>query len=152
MRRTDKEITLRSEIDAVIRKARVCRLAMLDGDGPYIIPLSFGYDGDSLYFHSARKGKKLDLLRQNPRVCFEFDVDVSVSAGEVPCKWGMAFRSVIGFGKVEFISAPEACRRALDIIMAQYSDEPSFAYQDAELERISVFKVKILEMSGKRSG
>ena len=152
MRRKEKEITLRSEMDAVINKARVCRLAMMDGDRTYIVPLSFGYDGKALYFHSAREGKKLDLLRKNGRVCFELDTDVSVIAGDVPCKWGMGYRSIIGWGEVEFILEPDARRGALDIIMAHYSGESSFAYTDAEINRVSVFKVTVLEMTGKRSG
>lgn len=152
MRRKEKEITLRSEMDAVIDKARVCRLAMMDGDRTYIVPLSFGYDGKVLYFHSAREGKKLDLLRKNGRVCFELDTDVSVFAGDVPCKWGMAYRSIIGWGEVEFILEPDARRWVLDIIMAHYSGESSFAYTDAEINRVSVFKVTVLEMTGKRSG
>jgi nitroimidazol reductase NimA-like FMN-containing flavoprotein (pyridoxamine 5'-phosphate oxidase superfamily) len=151
MRRKDKEITLRSEMDAVIKKARVCRLAMVDGDRAYIVPLSFGYDGKAFYFHSARKGKKLDLLRKNRRVCFELDTDVSVSSGDVPCKWGMAYRSIIGNGEAEFISEPDARREALDIIMAHYSDESSSEYTDNEINRVSVFKVNVLEISGKRS-
>ena len=152
MRRKEKAITRRSEMDAVIEKARVCRLAMMDDDRPYIVPMSFGYDGEALYFHSAREGKKLDLLRKNGRVCFEFDTDVSVVSGEIPCKWGMAYQSVIGTGEVEFILEPESRRRALDVIMAHYSEETLFTYTDAEMRRVLVFKVCVLEMSGKRSG
>lgn len=152
MRRKDKAMTLRTEMDAVIEKARVCRLAMMDDDRPYIVPMSFGYDGEALYFHSAREGKKLDLLRKNGRVCFEFDADVSVVPGEAPCKWGMTYQSVIGIGDVDFILEPASQRRALDIIMTHYSDEKRFSYTDAEMRRVSVFRVCILDISGKRSG
>lgn len=152
MRRSDKEIPLRSEIDAVIRQATVCRLAMADEEGPYIVPLSFGYDGETLYFHSAREGKKLSILRNHPKVCFEFDVEVEASPGETPCKWSMAYRSVIGFGEAEFIESPEARRSALDRIVAQYSDGSSFAYTDAAMSGVSIFQVRIREVSGKRSG
>ena len=152
MRRKEKEITLKTEMDAVIEKARVCRLAMVDADRPYIVPMSFGYDGKALYFHSAREGQKLDLLRKNKRVCFELDTEVSVSPGDVPCKWGMAYQSIIGQGEVAFILEPKAMRNALDIIMAHYSGESSFVYTDAAINSVCVFKVNILEMSGKRSG
>jgi nitroimidazol reductase NimA-like FMN-containing flavoprotein (pyridoxamine 5'-phosphate oxidase superfamily) len=151
MRRKDKEITRRSEMDEIIKTARVCRLAMLDGSRPYIVPLSFGYDGSALYFHSAPTGKKIDLLRKGGAVCFELEAAVAAAPADMPCKWGMAYRSIIGDGRVEFIDAPEARRRALDIIMAHYSDRPSFEYTDAELRRVSVFRVVIGEMTGKRS-
>lgn len=151
MRRSDKEITERAEIDRVIRQATVCRLAMADEEGPYIVPLSFGYDGETLYFHSAREGKKLSILRKHPKVCFEFDVAVEASPGETPCKWSMAYRSVIGFGEAEFIASPEGRCKALDRIVAHYSDGSSFAYTEAALSGVSVFQVNIREVSGKRS-
>ena len=65
MRRKDREINDKFAIESIIRKASVCRLAMVDGNRPYIVPLCFGYQGDALYFHSANVGKKLD--RANKR-------------------------------------------------------------------------------------
>ena len=119
MSRSDKELPLRSEIDDVIRQATVCRLAMADEEGPYIVPLSFGYDGDTLYFHSAREGKKLSILRKHPKVCFEFDVEVGALPGETPCKWSRADRSVIGFGEAEFIRSYE--RRVGTVCRSRWS-------------------------------
>ena len=72
MRRQEREISDRAAIDAIIRACQVCRLGMVDGDLPYIVPMSFGYDGRALYFHCATQGRKLDVLRRRPRVCFEF--------------------------------------------------------------------------------
>ena len=56
MRRTDKEIPSRGEIDAVIRGCQVCRIALALENEPYIVPVSFGYDGASLFFHTAGSG------------------------------------------------------------------------------------------------
>ena len=55
---------------------------MADEAGPYIVPLNFGFSDDSLYFHSAHKGRKIDILKKNPRVCFEFDLGVKIISGE----------------------------------------------------------------------
>jgi len=152
MRRKEKEITLRTEIDAVIDKAQVCRLAMADGSRAYIVPMSFGYDGRALYFHSAKKGKKLDILSRNSAVCFEVDTDVSATPAATACKWGMTYQSVIGHGEVEFITDPDAVRGAMDVIMAHYAGKAPFEYSDAEVNRVCVFKVNIHGMTGKRSG
>ena len=95
MRRKDKEITDLAEIEAIINRSLVCRLAMVDGDLPYIVPLCFGYDKNKLYFHTGTKGKKIDILKQNPHVCVEFDIDCKARPGKTACKWGMQYLSLI---------------------------------------------------------
>ncbi|NMC96524.1 MAG: pyridoxamine 5'-phosphate oxidase family protein, partial [Deltaproteobacteria bacterium] len=74
MRKKERAIKDRKDIDGIIRRCRVCRLAMSDDDQPYIIPLNFGYDGFCLYFHAAPEGRKIDILKRNNRVGFEFDI------------------------------------------------------------------------------
>jgi len=150
MRRKDKEISDRDEIELIIEKALVCRLAMVDEAEPYLVPLCFGFRNNTLFFHSAAEGKKLGLLRKNPRVCFELDCDTEVRTGEKACDFSMRYRSVIGFGTVAFIEATAAKREALDIIMNHYA-EGAFDYPDALINRISVFKVEIDTMTGKTS-
>jgi len=73
MRRRDRELTDREEIDRIVRGSQVCRLAMADGDSPYLVPLSFGYDGEAIYFHTAAAGMKIDYIERNNRVCFELE-------------------------------------------------------------------------------
>lgn len=150
MRRKDKEITDRKEIEAVIENSMVCRLAMADEAGPYLVPLCFGFKDNTLYFHSAADGRKLGILRKNPRVCFELDGDTAVRTGKKACDFSMRYRSVIGFGTTVFIETEAARREALDIIMRHYAPG-SFDYPAATLERIAVFKVEIDTMTGKAS-
>jgi hypothetical protein len=152
MRRKEKEITERMPVDDILHKALICRLAMCDGGQPYVIPLNFGYDGKALYFHCAREGKKLDILKKNNRVCFEVDVDHEVVKGESPCDWSMKAKSVIGFGTAVLLEAPEEKRKALDIIMAHYGAEPPFSYKEKGFEKALAFKVAIESMTGKKIG
>lgn len=151
MRRKEKQVTSLSEIETIIRKAKVCRLGINDETAPYIVPLSFGYSNQCLYFHSAIKGKKTTLLQKNPNACFELESNCAPIEAEEACKWGMQFKSVIGTGVVEFITDPDEKIKALDIIMAQYSDHP-YEYSSANLKVTQVFKLKIDEMTGKQSG
>jgi uncharacterized protein len=151
MRRKEKEIKLESDKEAVIREARICRLGLCEGGQPYIVPLSFGYRDRTLYFHGAPEGRKMEILRSNPRVCFEFDVDAVIVEGQEACRWGMKYRSVIGFGRAVLVESPEEKRDALAIIMGHYS-ERSFTFPERELHRTAVFKVAIESMTGKRSG
>jgi len=150
MRRKDKEITDPAVIESILRQAIVCRLAMCDGDTPYLVPLSFGYQNRALYFHSATEGKKVEILRRNPKVCFEVDLGPAVKKADTPCRWGMVFRSVIGTGTVHFLETPVEKSRALDILMAHYANV-RFDIPDSKLDSVLVFRVDIDEMTGKQS-
>lgn len=151
MRRKDKAISDESAIRAIIEKATVCRLGMVDGDKPYVVPLCFGYRDDVLYFHGSLEGRKFDILRTNPNVCFEFDLIAEPLESENACNWSMKYQSVIGFGKAVFIESPEEKREALSIIMAQYSDR-SYEFPKNMVAATSAIKVEIESMTGKQSG
>jgi len=151
MRRKDKEITDRQQVDSIIEKAIICRLGLAVGNKPYIVPLCFGYDGDSLYFHSALAGRKLDIIRENNNVCFEIESDINMVDADKACNWSVRYKSVIGFGKAHIINDPESVRRALDVIMEHYSNRP-FEYPDDKVAKTAVIRVDIEEMSGKMSG
>jgi nitroimidazol reductase NimA-like FMN-containing flavoprotein (pyridoxamine 5'-phosphate oxidase superfamily) len=150
VRRQELEMTDRMEVEAIIAEAKVCRLAMCDGTQPYIVPLSFGYRNNTLFFHSATEGKKLELLARNPRVCFEMDVGVDVKRGETACEFGMQYRSVIGFGAARIIDDLSEKTEALDLITKHYSGSPE-DYPEALLNVIKVIRVEIESMTGKRS-
>ncbi len=151
MRRKEKEITDKVEIESIIKQSLVCRLAMSDEGAPYMIPLCFGYAHGVLYFHSATEGKKLDVLKQNHKVCFEFDISTEVTTGKTACNWGMNYRSVIGFGQASFVEGVEQKRRALEIITAQYADK-AYKLTDGAVKEACVFRVDIESMTGKQSG
>jgi len=148
MRRKDKEMTDPDAIASVIRRSIVCRLGMTDGDQPYVIPMSFGYRDGAVYFHSASEGRKIGILRKNPRVCIEFDVDCRLKTGESACQWGFYFQSAIAFGVAAFIENATEKQAALDIIMRQYSSE-AFTYPESALAKIVVIKVNVTELTGK---
>ncbi len=151
MRRKEKEITEPAEIETIIGEARVCRMALCDGDAPYLVPLCFGYADGTFYFHSAVEGRKIDILGRNDRVCLELETGVALKPGGKACEWGVSFRSVIGFGRASLIKDPEAKRRALDIIMSHYAPG-AFEYPDAALAKTVVIKVDIERMTAKKSG
>ena len=151
MRRKDKEITDASDINAIIKKATVCRLGMVNGDKPYIVPLCFGYQDNVLYFHSPLKGQKIDYIRNNSNVCFEFDLIAEPKESEEPCSWSMKYQSVIGFGKAVFVEDSDEKHKALNIIMAQYSDQ-QFEFPENKVKATAILKVNIESMTGKQSG
>jgi nitroimidazol reductase NimA-like FMN-containing flavoprotein (pyridoxamine 5'-phosphate oxidase superfamily) len=150
MRRHEREITDKKEIEAIIHRALVCRLAMVDGDTPYVVPLCFGYADRTLFFHSAAEGKKLEILKKNNRVCFEFDIDQSLKTNAKPCSWSMIYKCVIGYGNAYILTDLESMHNAFDIIMDNYSNQ-SFEYSNAAIEKTVAIKVEIEHMTGKQS-
>ena len=151
MRRKDKAIVELAEIEEILRKALVCRLGLTDGNRPYIVPLSFGFQNNNLYFHSAPEGKKIEMLRKNSKVCFEFDLDHQLVADEEACKWGMKYRSVIGFGKASIVEDIREKREGLNAILEHYSGRTS-DYPEAAVNGTLVIKVEIESVTGKKSG
>jgi len=151
MRRKDKEIKDLEQISRVIKNCLVCRLGLSQDNIPYIVPVSFGYDGKTIYFHSAKSGKKMDILSVNNNVCFEFESGVEILSDEVkPCNWSFTFQSVIGFGKAEELSSREDKIKGLKHIMEQYSDK-KWEFTDLPLNGIRVWAINIESVTGKQS-
>ena len=82
MRRKEREVTNSEEIRKVLGECKVCRLGMIADGKPYIVPMNMGcdYDGEKLiiYFHCAREGKKLGLLRESAKVGFDMDREIAL--------------------------------------------------------------------------
>ena len=148
MHRNEREITDRKDIDDIIRRCRVCHLAMCDDGQPYIIPLNFGYDGRFLYFHTAPEGRKIDIIKRNNRVGFEFDILNDIVTAEQACKWGAKYESVMGSGTAEIVDDLEAKKEALEWIMRQYGNG-AWDFKEEILKKTLVLRVRILEISGK---
>jgi uncharacterized protein len=124
------------EIEALLRSAIVGRIACcghgVAGDGrPYLVPLAYGYDGDAVYAHSG-PGRKLDLMRAEPRVTFEVD------EAAAPDRW----RSVIAEGTFEEIKDPRQREAALAVIY-RADGIPDLGSQTV------VFRIRLTSRSGR---
>ena len=152
MRRLEKEIKDRKQIETIMAKAKCCRIALVDGILPYIVPINFAVNNNHLYFHSANEGKKIDILRKNNSVCFEIDIEGEIVESKTACSWGMKYVSVIGFGQAFFVEDNTGKRKAMDILMEKYAGRSGFSYADDELDKIIIIDIKIDTISGKQSG
>ena len=151
MRRLEKEMKDRQEIEAVIRKAVICRLGLSVDNRPYIVPLNFGYQDGHLYFHTAPAGKKIEMIQQNRNVCFELEADCELVRAETPCDWTMRYRSVIGHGTASLLTDRDEKQRGLDAIMVHHSGQTG-GYPDGLMDRLAIIRVTIQDMTGKQSG
>lgn len=151
MKRSDREITDIVEIESILKEAQVCRIGLSDGVGLYIVPLCFGYIDRTIYLHSAMSGKKIEILKKNPQCCFEVDLCQSIIRTEKPCAWGMRYKSVIGFGRVYFISDHKEKKHGLNCIMHHYRSGIQ-ELPDEDIRNVCVIRIDIKSMTGKKHG
>ena len=143
------KITDIDEIEGIIKKALICRLGLVDNDEPYIIPVCFGYERGALYFHGSLKGRKVELIKKNNKVCFEMDIDAELEKSEDPCKWAMKGKSVVGVGRASILEDDGEKSHALRLIMGHYS-EGDFSFPKPALDSVSVVRVDISSITGKK--
>ena len=127
---------------------------MVDGDVPYVIPMNFAYNNKVLYMHSAPVGKKLDVLHKNNKVCVSFSTDHQLAwqHEDVACSYGMKSRSVVAYGKVEFIEDYDQKVEILQKVMSKYTERDNYTYSKPSINNVCIFVVNIEEMSGKLIG
>lgn len=146
-----EEVKERSGIDRIIAGCRVCRLALCVEGTPYIVPLSFGYDGENLYFHTGMEGRKVRGFESGSPVCFEFESGVELrTAEDDPCSWSFCYQSVIGYGSISELSGQEKAA-GLNRIMLHYSGR-EWDFDPEVMERTRVWKLAVSEVSGRISG
>ena len=153
MRRKDREIIDETAIRSILDRAKVLHLAMIDGDRPYVVPLHYGYtltDGRlTLYLHSAKEGRKLDVLRQNDRVAFVLETDLApISGGDIPCKYGAAYASVMGEGRATTLTDPVEKTDALTMLMKTQTGR-NFYITEAMTDTVAVLRIDVEAFTAK---
>lgn len=151
MRKARQEIKDRQILEEILSGAIICRVAMLDGGRPYIIPFNYGYSDACLFIHSAPEGKKIDLLKQNPEVCFEVEDKMEITKGDKACDWSTRYRSVVGYGEVAILSDGQSKQHGLEVIMAQHGAPELIEFNQKNLDRMVILKLSISSMTGKQS-
>jgi len=156
MRRNEREINNKHEIESILQKEIVCRIGVSNENMPYVFPVNYAYCEGCLYFHSASEGMKMDIIKINPNVCFELDVVHELLKTDESCNWGIKYESIIGFGKANFVEAFEEKVKALDLIMRHYDKdnngkELSYEYKEDMVKKVVVVKIVVESMTGKRA-
>jgi len=152
MHRKQNEITDKKQIESVLIQGDVCRLALIDNGLPYIVPVNYGYGNNTIYIHSGKHGRKIEILEQNPIVCFEIELPITIIKSEIPCKWSAKYRSVIGYATVQFITDFEQKKLALDIIMQHYGKTTANIYSNEQVNSVLILQLTITKITGKQSG
>lgn len=152
MTRREREVTDINEIIKILDKAKVLRLGLVDGDEAYVVPMNYGYTMEdsrlTLYLHGAKRGKKIDLMRANPKVFFEMDCDITPFEGEIACKYGITYSSIMGKGIAEIVEDVEEKKKALSILMKTQT-EKDFEFEDKMVAFVSVIRIDVSQYTAK---
>ena len=144
-------ITDRAQIEDIIRKCPYCTVGITDGEGnPYVIPMNFAWENDTIYLHSGPEGSKVEMVARHPQLCITFceGHELVYMHKQIACSYSMKSRSVICKGKVRFIEDMDEKRRILDLLMKQYTDNACSYAEPA----VKIWEVKVDEISCKSFG
>ena len=150
--RREQEVTDPGRIREILDKSKVVHIGMADGDEPYVVPMNYGYtleDGKlTFYVHGAKWGRKLDVIRANPKVFCTLECDVVPFDGDIACRYGTTYASVMGLGKAEVLEAVEEKKKGLSILMKTQTGK-DFTFDDKMASIVSVIRIDIAEYTAK---
>ena len=153
MRRPKRQVTEKEEIKRIIDECKVCRLGLNDSGRIYIVPMNFGYEFREeklvLYFHSAKVGRKIEILKQNPKAGIELDCRHGLMEAEKPCSHSYYFASLIGSGTAYIEEDTGEKRRALNIIMKHQTGKTFDNFEEKWVNAVAVVRVELDEYTCK---
>ncbi len=154
MRRKDREVTDIADILGIIQKCDVCRLALAEDNVPYVVPMNFGYEYENgaltLYFHGAGEGKKHDIIKNNPRACFEMDCSHRLIEASEAQHYTMEYESVVGNGHIAVCEEADEKIKALRLLMRQYARDKEFEFPAHVVGGVTVLRLDVTDFTGKR--
>ena len=153
MRRKDREVKSQTQIDEIIKACSCLRLGFSDKGFVYIVPLNFGYTNKegkrTFYFHSAKEGRKVNLIKDNLEVGFEGDCQVSIKTSDKACGYACYYKSIMGNGRLTILDSVEDKCFAMNQIMAQVSSKDSWKIDPKLIENTLLFKLEVECISAK---
>ena len=153
LRRKDRAMKTPREMELLLERMRVGRLAVTTEEGPYIVAVNYFFFEGNIYFHSGWSGRKMEALRTDPRVCFIVDEIGPQVLWEQGCGISQVYKSVVCFGKAEFVEGQVEKRRILKKMVQKYVPS-SYAFppmKSQNIEKTAVVRIVIESMSGKEN-
>lgn len=143
----------RAEIEEIIKACKTCFLAMSIDDMPYVLPMNFALEGDSIILHSAPEGRMWETIKKNPKVCINWTLgeDLAYQDEQVGCSYRVKSKSALVEGTVEFIEDFDEKYRCLALLMGQYSKR-EFKFGTPAVKNVGIFKVSIDKITAKQFG
>ncbi len=148
----EKLVTDMDEIVKILDNSKVVHVGMIDGDKPYVVPMNYGYtleDGKlTLWLHCAKRGRKLNVLRANNKVFFEMECGIQPFEGDIACRYGISYSSIMGRGTAEIVEDVEVKKAALSHLMKAQTGM-DFEFEDKMASIVSIIKIDTIEFTAK---
>jgi hypothetical protein len=152
MRREDKAIKSKKEIEGILKSCMVCHVGFSDNNAPYVLAFNYGYKSGTIYIHCAAEGRKLDIIRKNPKVCVAVDCGHDLKTAQEPCAFGFQYKSVVAAGRAVIVTKRGEKIKGLRIIMKHLTSKDFTAFRESSLERVVLLKIRLTGITGKKSG
>jgi len=151
LRRKEKAMN-QEEAKKFLTSASVGRLGLSFSDYPYVVPLHYVYLNEKIYFHCSKKGKKIDYITKNSKVCFEVDEELGIKKAEKPCDYETRYKSVIAFGKATFVDKLQKKLEILKELMEKYANGDAYSPLNKEMTKlVHVVEIAVDKITGKQN-
>ncbi len=150
--RREREVTDINEILRILNKSKIIHIGLVDGDEPYVVPMNYGYTYEdeklTFYLHCATEGKKLDVIRKNPKVFFSIESDIEPFSGQVACQYGTSYSSVMGKGIAHIKEEPRDKMKYLSLFMKTQTGL-DFEFNERLVSAVTIIKIDVTEFTAK---
>jgi nitroimidazol reductase NimA-like FMN-containing flavoprotein (pyridoxamine 5'-phosphate oxidase superfamily) len=153
LRRSDKQWNAPDEIEQLLASVRIMTGACCLKNEPYLFTVDFVWDRQArqLWFHSASEGRKMDIIKANPRVC----VTVVEDRGYIEGECDHAYRSLILEGEAQVVTDLAEKRRGLELLARKHEPQPDavlarFAPDDETVRKVGIVRITVDAISGKQ--
>ena len=146
-------ISDRNEINKIIKACKTCYLAISEGNKPYVLPMNFALDENTVVLHSAQEGRLWEGLNANRNVCINWTLgeELAWQNERVGCSYRVKSKSVLVEGIAEIVQDYHEKYRLLELLMRQYS-EHAFKFNKPAVKNVGIIKVHIEKISEKEFG
>ncbi len=153
MTRREREVTDAAEIRRILDTAKVVHLGLVDNGEPYVVPMNYGYTWDNdkltLYLHGAMRGRKIDAMRAHPAICFSLECDIESFEGDVACRYGMAYSSIMGNGTAVIVDDVEEKKQGLSCLMKTQTGK-DFTFSEKMVSVVQVIRIDVTAFTAKQ--
>jgi nitroimidazol reductase NimA-like FMN-containing flavoprotein (pyridoxamine 5'-phosphate oxidase superfamily) len=152
MHKKEREMTDQCKRREILKRGKFSTIALCCEEKPYIITLNYGYDqaGNCLYFHTARKGLKLEFLRCNQNACATIVEDLGYVDGHCDHK----YRSLVLWGKITLVEKREEKKHGMNVLLTHLESDPDrikkkLLSEDAIVKKVAILRFDIIDICGK---
>lgn len=150
--RPNRELKLDSEIQAILKNGKYTVISMCRDNEPYIVTLSYGFDveNNSLYFHCATKGLKLDFIKSNPNVCATVIDDGGYVMGQ--CEHN--YQTVVFRGQLKVVTETEERIHGMNVLLNHLEKDSGVisnyvVKSNDQASRMEILRLEITQIHGK---